>query len=173
MVPDAHEAFHSDVESGPGSPSGIPKRTKSLMQRIRKMRDSPNVPLGYDDEIPTSPTRTDQHQSTPRLTHRPQNSFLGRFAGGNGVITDRRGNIKENASPVLDNSESYVYIDEPRREKQLPATPYAPATVRTPSGEGRHVDYDGRPGSPPGSGPGLGRKTSLLKKVKDVVRGPK
>lgn len=163
MVP---EAYLSDVESGPGSPSGAPKRTKSLMQRIRKMRDSPNVPLGYDDENPTSPTAPDHHH---RPTHRPQNSFLGRFAGGNAVNVDRRGNI---ISPVLDNSETYVYIDDPRKDKQLPATPYAPANVRTPSGEDRHADYEITPGSP-GSGPGLGRKTSLLKKVKDVVRGPK
>lgn len=173
MVPEAHDAHQSDVESGPGSPSGAPKRTKSLIQRIRKMRDSPNVPVGHDDgEKPPSPTPADQYQSATRLTHRPQNSFLGRFAGGNGISTDRRGNLKENTSPTSDNSETYVYIDDPRKEKQLPATPYAPVTARTPSGEDRYADYDGTPRSP-GSGAGLGRKTSLLKKVKDVVRGPK
>ncbi|KAG9314311.1 hypothetical protein JVU11DRAFT_5100 [Chiua virens] len=169
MVPEAHEAHQSDVDSGPGSPSGAPKRTKSLMQRIRKMRDSPNVPVGYDDVgKPPSPTVPDQYQSGARPTHRSQNSFLGRFAGN----TDRRGNMKENMSPMSDNSETYVYIDDPRKEKQLPAPPHAPATSRTPSGEDRYADYDGMPGSP-GSGAGLGRKTSLLKKVKDAVRGPK
>ena len=173
MVPDTHEGPQSDAEIGPGSPSGAPKRTKSLMQRIRKMRDSPNVPLVYDDvEKPPSPTPADQHQHPTRLTHRSQNSFLGRFAGGNGAGTDRRGNLKENTSPMSDNSESYVYIDDPRKEKQLPATPQAPVTTRTPSGEDRYADYDGAPGSP-GSGAALGRKTSLLKKVKDAVRGPK
>lgn len=79
--------------------------------------------------------------------------------------------MKEN-TPLSDNSEAYVYIDDPRREKQLPATPYAPATTRTPSGEDKYGYFDGTPGSP-GSGGGLGRKTSLLKKVKDAVRGPK
>lgn len=167
MVPEAHDPHLSDVESGPGSPSGVPKRTKSLMQRIRKMRDSPNVPVGYDDENPPSPTSADQYQPATRLTHRPQHSFLGRFAG-NAINTDRRGNT----SPMLDNAETYVYIDDPRKEKQLPATPTASAAVRVPSGEDRHADYDGAPGSP-GSGAGLGRKTSLLKKVKDAVRGPK
>ena len=170
MVPEAHD-HQSDVETGPGSPSasGLPKRTKSLMQRIRKMRDSPNVPVGYDDENPPSPTSPDQYQHATRLTHRPQNSFLGRFAGGNAIDTDRRGNT----SPVIDNSETYVYIDDPRKEKQLPATPNAPATARTPSGEDRYADYDGIiPGSP-GAGPGLGRKTSLLKKVRGVVKGSK
>ena len=168
IVPDVHDAHQSDVESGPGSPSGVPKRTKSLMQRIRKMRDSPNVPLGYDDENPPSPTPPDQYRSPARPTHRPQNSFLGRFAGGNGTNTDRRGNMKDNTSPMTDNPETYVYIDDPRRDKQLPATPYAPGIARTSSGEDRRADYDGTPGSP-----GLGRKTSLLRKVKGVVRGPK
>lgn len=172
MVPEARDPHQSDVETGPGSPSGVPKRTKSLMQRIRKMRDSPNIPLGYDDENPPSPTPADQYRSAGRPTHRPQNSFLGRFAGGNGINTDRRGNMKDNTSPVTDNPETYVYIDDPRRDKQLPATPYAPAIARTSSGEDRRADYDGTPGSP-GSGAGLGRKTSLLRKVKDVVRGPK
>jgi hypothetical protein len=166
MVP---EAFHSDVESGAGSPSAAPKRTRSLMQRIRKMRDSPNVPVGYDDrEKPSSPTSPDH----PRPTHRSQNSFLGLFAGGNNAIGERRGNSKENTSPILDNSDAYVYIDDPRREKQLPATPLSPATTRSPSAEDKHGYFDGTPGSP-GSGGGLGRRTSLLKKVKDVVRGPK
>lgn len=169
MVPEVQ----SDVDSGPGSPSGVPKRTKSLMQRIRKMRDSPNVPVGYDDiEKPPSPNAAEQHQPATRLTHRSQNSFLGRFAGGNATNTDRRGNMKENMSPMSDHSETYVYIDDPRKEKQLPATPNAPATARTPSGEDRYADHEGTPGSP-GSGAVLGRKTSLLKKVKDVVRGPK
>ncbi|KIK82303.1 hypothetical protein PAXRUDRAFT_832283 [Paxillus rubicundulus Ve08.2h10] len=169
LVPEAH---HSDVESGPGSPSGVPKRTKSLMQRIRKMRDSPNVPVGYDNgEKPPSPSMADHYQPVPRPTHRSQNSFLGRFAGGNGPSGDRRGNTKENTSPTPDDSETYVYIDDPRREKRLPATPYAQATDRTPSGEDKGYP-EGTPGSP-GSGGGLGRKTSLLKKVKDVVRGPK
>jgi len=137
------------------------------------MRDSPNVPLGHDDiEKPPSPNAADQIPPATRLTHRPQNSFLGRFAGGNGTSTDRRGNMKENMSPMSDNSETYVYIDDPRKEKQLPATPHVPAAARSPSGEDRYADYDGTPRSP-GSGAALGRKTSLLKKVKDVVRGPK
>ncbi|KAH0838256.1 hypothetical protein J3R83DRAFT_6512 [Lanmaoa asiatica] len=146
---DVRQPQARDRDLGPDPPQEYPKRTKSLMQRIRKMRDSPNVPVGYDEAVePTSPTSADQYQSAGRPTHRSQNSFLGRFAGGNGTSTDRRGNLKENMSPLSDNSESYVYIDDPRREKQLPATPYAPATARTPSGEERYADYDGTPGSP-------------------------
>lgn len=159
LVPEAQNA---DYDSGPGSPSGVPKRTKSLMQRIRKMRDSPNVPMGYEDGLePSSPTVETPRASRP--THRPQNSFLGRFSNG------PHGASRPHTSPPSD--EAYVYVDDPRRDKRLPATPYAPATTRTPSGEDKYGYFDGAPSSP-GSG-GLGRKASLLKKVKDVVRGPK
>ncbi|KAH7913016.1 hypothetical protein BJ138DRAFT_1171582 [Hygrophoropsis aurantiaca] len=172
LVPEAQYIDTDGVQLSPALP-GAPKRTKSLMQRIRKMRDAPNVPVGYDEGIePSSPVSPDGQYSSTRPTHRPQNSFLGRF--GNGATgAGGRGNLKENTSPISDNSEAYVYVDEPRREKRLPATPYAPGTTRTPSGEdGRNGYFDGTPGSPGGGG-GLGRKTSLLKKVKDAVRGPK
>ena len=41
----------NDVDAAPPSPpsagyDGTPRRNKSIMQRIRKMRDSPNVPVG-------------------------------------------------------------------------------------------------------------------------------
>ncbi|KAL4069666.1 hypothetical protein V8B97DRAFT_606066 [Scleroderma yunnanense] len=172
MVP-GPEAYHSDIEGGPVSPSGQPKRTKSLMQRFRRLRENPGIPA---DDRPTdrlpSPTQRD-YQSGTRPTHRSQNSFLGRLGGSsgyNGEHVDRRGYTKENTSPMSEASEAYVYIDDPRREKRLPATPHALATTRTSSGEDRYGYNDATPGSP---GPGLGRKTSLLKKVKDVVRGPK
>lgn len=160
------ESYHSDVECGPTSPSGQPKRNKSLMQRFRKLRENPNVPV----DGPPSPTSRD-YPGGARPTHRSQNSFLGRLSGGNGYNgehVDRRGYIKENTSPMSDGPESYVYIDDPRREKRLPATPHASTTTRTFSGNDRYGYVDATPG-----GPGLGRKTSLLKKVKDVVRGPK
>ena len=76
----------------------------------------------------------------------------------------------ENTLPISDAPESYVYIDDSQREKHLPVTPYASAMAHPSSGEGRHGHVDTTPGSP---GPGLGQKTSPLKKVKDVVRGPK
>lgn len=152
LVPEAH---NTDYDSAPGSPSAAPKRTKSLMQRIRGMRDSPNVPVDFHEgDEPPSPN-AEMYQPPPRPTHRSHNSFLGRFANGtNGV------------RPASD--ETYVYVDDARREKRLPATP---GTTRTPSHEDKRGYFDGTPTSP-GSG-GLGRKTSLLKKVKGVVRGPK
>lgn len=158
------EAQSTDYDSAPGSPtlSGVPKRTKSLMQRIRKMRDSPNVPMGFDESIEPPSPNPDPYQPS-RPTHRSQNSFLGRFSNG------ANGAGRPNTSPPSD--EAYVYVDDPRRDKRLPATPYAPAPTRTPSAEDRRGYFDGAPNSPPLGG--LGRKTSLLKKVKDVVRGPK
>jgi hypothetical protein len=155
LVPEAHI---TDYDSAPGSPTGAPKRTKSLMQRIRRMRDAPNVPVGYDEGFEPPSPNADMHAPPSRPTHRSHNSFLGRF--GNGTSGVR---------PVSD--ETYVYVDDPRREKRLPAPPYTSATTRTPSREDKRGYFDGTPQSP-GTG-GLGRKTSLLKKVKEVVRGPK
>lgn len=149
--------------TGPSSP-GAPKRTKSLMQRIRKMRDSPMVPPLYDDQVgiaehddspPSSAENAGgaQGQYAPqRPTHRSQNSFLGRFGGG------PRG-PKDLPSP---SEEAFVYVEEPpsgRREKSLPRPPTSPQDP------GSDTYFDGANG-------GLGRKTSLLRKVKGVVKGP-
>jgi len=103
----------------PGSGGANLSRNKSLMQRIRKMRDSPNVPVGFDErDEPTD----------------------GRFTrGGRG-----------STSPV----EQYTYIND--RAKELPPTPVSP----------RDGYFDGAASSPPA---GLGRKTSILKRVKGVV----
>lgn len=166
------EAYHSDAEGGMISPSGQPKRTKSLMQRFRKLRENPNIPADGPVADPPSPTGRDP-QGTTRPTHRSQNSFLGRLAPGSGERNDRRGYTNENTSPLSDASEAFVYVDDPRREKRLPATPRTPTANRPSSGEDRYGYFDATPGSPGNGGANLGRKTSLLKKVKDVVRGPK
>ncbi|KAI6031700.1 Pal1 cell morphology protein-domain-containing protein [Pisolithus microcarpus] len=165
------EAYHSDAEGGQVSPSGQPKRTKSLMQRFRKLRENPNIPADGQFTDPPSPTR--DIQATARPTHRSQNSFLGRLAQGSGERSDRRGYTKENTSPISDGSEAFVYIDDPRREKRLPATPHTPTATRPPSGEERYGYFDATSTSPGYGGANLGRRASLLKKVKDVVRGPK
>lgn len=79
FVPDAG----ADLDSGPqvspplGSLNSAPKRNKSLMQRIRKMRDSPNVPVGNYDGAPVPPSPTTPEGGTSRPTHRMQNSYLG------------------------------------------------------------------------------------------------
>ncbi|KAH9004377.1 Pal1 cell morphology protein-domain-containing protein [Lactarius hatsudake] len=110
-------------QPSPGSGGANLGRNKSLMQRIRKMRDSPNVPVGFDErDAPTD----------------------GRFT--------RSG--RGDTSPV----EPYVYIED--RAKELPPTPSSP-------GVGGYFDGANTPGG------GLGRKVSLMKRVRGVVRGGK
>ena len=136
--------------SPPSSPKFPPKRSKSLMQRIRKMRDSPNVPVGPDyDEPPLSPSSpTDAY--SPRPTHRSQNSFLGRISGA----------PRANQQPVVE-EEPYVFI-VPQTDKELPGLPFARGEDTPPE-----TQMDATSSSP------LGRKTSIMKKVGRVVRGAK
>ncbi|KAF8632544.1 hypothetical protein AX15_001759 [Amanita polypyramis BW_CC] len=148
FVPDPVD-MHNDGLISPGTP----KRSKSLMQRIRKMRDTPNVPAG-SDSLPSSPmSPTD----VSRPTHRSQNSFLGRFGGGS----------KPNTSnpPGPDKLEPYVYIDA--YNKQLPATP-GPSNPESALDAAPALTYSDSNGP---SGSGLGRKTSIMQKVGRVVRG--
>jgi hypothetical protein len=121
------EIYPSQPSPGsPGSPGANLGRNKSIMQRIRRMRDSPNIPVGFDERMDT-PT-------------------YDRFnRGGRGDTSP--------TSPV----EPYVYVED--RFKELPPTPDS-AVYRYPDG----------PSSP---GAGLGRTTSILKKVRGVVRGGK
>ncbi|KAF5375254.1 hypothetical protein D9758_000347 [Tetrapyrgos nigripes] len=135
------------------SPTGNgPKRSKSLMHRIRKMRDSPNVPVGndYDD-------RAQSQAVTPRgerPTHKSNNSFLGRLGSPKPETTN----------------EPFVFIDNTSKEKDkdLPAPPMDSASPReNSSSSGSYFDINGGTGA----SPGLGRKTSLIKKVGRVVRG--
>ncbi|KAI9462492.1 hypothetical protein BJY52DRAFT_1257264 [Lactarius psammicola] len=136
-----------ELNSPQPSPGGANLgRNKSLMQRIRKMRDSPNVPVGFDErDAPTdgAPSPTSSTESHRRPAHRYRDSLLGRFT--------RSG--RGDTSPV----EPYIYIDD--RAKELPATPTSPV--------GGYFDSANTPGG------GLGRKASLLKRVKGVVRGGK
>ncbi|ETW87419.1 hypothetical protein HETIRDRAFT_407073 [Heterobasidion irregulare TC 32-1] len=158
-----NDAYPSSPPLSAVSP-GI-KRNKSLMQRIRKMRDSPNVPVGFDDlgtpasgngeQSPTSSNESAGGAQYSRPTHRTQNSLLGRLGGRPG---------RENVSP---SAEAYVYVEDPKM-KELPVTPGSPH----PNHDRGY--FDGQPASAPGASPaGLGRKTSLLKKVKGVVKGAK
>jgi hypothetical protein len=142
-------------ESPQPTATGFPKRSKSLMQRIRKMRDAPNVPVGpdYDQPQPPSPSSpTDVNYSrSGRPTHRSQNSFLGRFGG-----TSR---VPQSPPPVTEEwekPEPYVFIEPQTTQtnKELPVLPASPS----------YPDEDFER---------LGRKTSIMKKVGRVVRGAK
>ncbi|TFK56989.1 hypothetical protein OE88DRAFT_1722041 [Heliocybe sulcata] len=189
FVPDAAEGVAAEPpspQSATGHGTNVPKRSRSLMQRIKKMRETPNVPVGYQD-VPSadgSPTSSGENTSAPygataqRPTHRSQNSFLGRF-GGKATTkenTNPYGHTKE-ISPMSENSDNFVYVDMPEvpargstssnRDKSLPAAPLAD---RTPSGSGSGDYFDSRVGDGMSPGGSLGRKTSLLKKMRGVVR---
>ena len=144
------QPIFAEQNEPPSSPRFPPKRSKSLMQRIRKMRDSPNVPVGPDyDEPPPSPSSpTDAY--SPRPSHRSQNSFLGRFGG----------------APRVAEEDPYVFI-EPLTNKELPGLPTP--TVDVPSQSYSETQMGATSSSPDR----LARKTSIMKKVGRVVRGAK
>ncbi|KAF6766160.1 Pal1 cell morphology protein-domain-containing protein [Ephemerocybe angulata] len=148
--------------SPPANSPGFPKRSKSLMQRIRKMRDAPNVPAAPEYETPsspTSPTGAPPSEGYSRPTHKSQNSFLGRFG------------VKSNQSAPLPSqneySEPYIFIDN--QNKALPATPGTDAYSQSTAYAPRYSDR--RPSQQGDDRPQLNRKTSLLKKVGRAVRG--
>ncbi|KAF8213112.1 Pal1 cell morphology protein-domain-containing protein, partial [Mycena galopus ATCC 62051] len=150
FVPDG-AVDNGALPDSPESPGSYPKRNKSIMHRIRKMRDAPNVPVGGDDDPATDGERP---------THRSQNSFLGRFAPSNGRTANGQ------MSPASETSESYVFI-EPKKSlskddgKELPSTPAGSPPENPNSG---YFDEPEAVSSGSGGG-GLGRKTSLMKKV--------
>ena len=138
-------------ESPPSASTAFPKRSKSLIHRIRKMRDAPNVPVGPDYDQPPSPSSPTEAYSPngPRPTHRSQNSFLGRFGS-----RPQPPLAEEPEKP--EKPEPFVYVDT-RTNKELPVLP---ASTSAPEGD---IPYQGA----------VGRKTSIMKKVGRVVRGAK
>ncbi|KAL0951281.1 hypothetical protein HGRIS_007992 [Hohenbuehelia grisea] len=172
MVPDASTDIDAPMVSPPAN-GNAPKRSKSLMQRIRKMRDAPNVPVNndYSDNGATPPSpsspNTDSYSgaASARPGHRSQNSFLGRF--------NPKGHHQPQLSTPAEQQEPFVLINNANGNvpahasaKDLPATP-ATAGL-TPSAEGAGGYFE-----PALHSPGLGRKVSLMKKVRGVVKGTK
>lgn len=133
---DASPGMESGMATSPGS--GGPKRSRSLMHRIKKMREQPNVPVGYEpgpsDEDP--PSSSENQPGATRPSHRHQQSLLGKF--GNRSPT----------SPTFSGAED---------ERDLPELPTSP----------RFNEQDGYFSAPPN--PGLGRKTSIMQRVRGVV----
>ncbi|KAG8786709.1 hypothetical protein FS842_002323 [Serendipita sp. 407] len=128
------------------SPSAAPRRSKSLMQRFKKMRDAPNVPVDYDDTPSNdqSGSSSENHNgAATRPTHRTQTSVLG-----------RPGN-KSPTSPGFNG----ITSGDSAGEKALPGIPPSGASPRDELG-----GYFDR---------GLGRKTSIMQKVRGVVVGKK
>lgn len=104
--------------SSPTSPDALnfreesPRRNKSIMARIRKMRDAPNVPVTNDEETQSESGDT----PTERPTHKHQTSFLGRFRSPGTKL-----------SPTSPGAEGeIIYIDDNRdsaTDKDLPSPP--------------------------------------------------
>jgi hypothetical protein len=142
--------FLEDDRPLPSPPAG-PKRTKSLMHRIRKMRETPTVPVNADpSENPAFPAEPDNEPQEPadrneRPTHKSHPSFLGRFSASTGR--------PKGQDSSFDNPEQFVYVDKVNKARSR-AVEIA-----------QQQDYPEPPTSP-----GLGRRTSLLQKVGLVRR---
>jgi len=152
------------VSVEPGSPGA--KRSRSLMQRIRKMRETPNVPvatqLDSSDSTPTGGATPDGKHARP--THRPNQSFLGRFSKSPNTPTFDNPPI----SPFSD--KSAVSVDENGKEKQLPRLPGdSPITPGGASGGEGYFDQQGG-SSDTSPGAGISRRTSLMRKVVNGVK---
>ncbi|KZO98398.1 hypothetical protein CALVIDRAFT_44890 [Calocera viscosa TUFC12733] len=212
-----------DKAYSPISPTAYPgtspprfKRTKSLMQRIRTMRDNPNVPVGAPDPDgvdPVSPFDV-QYSASPSLDE-PRPILYGADREGmqNSYSTasfererENRSNGKKSgmslfnrlarsprqrdisASPPVSPTEEnggFVLIQSPRERPRHKALPSLPPDIRSPPVSGskgyeKESYFDGAypsasNGVPPGSpmtpgGHQLGRKRSLLSKMKGVTR---
>lgn len=148
------ESSEGEQTGSPPASPGFPKRSKSLMQRIRKMRDAPNVPAAPEYETPPSPNLPSGAQAPDgysRPTHKSQNSFLGRFG------------VKSNQSAPLYSSneepEPYVYINNQNtsnQDKALPPPPPGHPVVQSLQNQGRSQ---------------MSRRPSLIKRVGNAVRG--
>jgi hypothetical protein len=127
-----------------------PTRTKSLIQRIKKMRDNPNVPLNAPAEI----READEYDD-------------GRFGSKGGSRSGTGGGNATTTLPSIDSrtpDDQFVVV-----EAEAP-TPPAKDTPISPQRE--YFDRLPLPttAATPTS-PGLGRKQSMMKKIKGVVAG--
>jgi len=171
FVPEPEEDISIPVSPVSGSPGAGMKRSRSLMHRIRKMRETPNVPVNHAD-APADEYASPPSPGAARPTHRSQNSFLGRF----GRVANGNGNGREyTGSPTADN-EPYVYVDV-HKDKQLPKPPLGSSGASSENGVDGYFDPNhgsaGESHGGGGGGGGLGRRRSLLQKVGKVVKGQK
>ncbi|KAF9786995.1 Pal1 cell morphology protein-domain-containing protein [Thelephora terrestris] len=149
FVPGADAEFipHSEPSPplSPGNGAGM-KRSRSLMQRFRRMRENPNMPMNNGDDV----QNTYESGGSGRPNHKSQNSFAGRLVGG--AIKEQLPSPRE---------EDTYDADETAKYKNLPRLP---EIDRTDSGEAGYFEQQGD---------GLGRKMSLIQRVGEVVRGRK
>ena len=158
FVPGADAEFIAPAEPSPplspGSGAGM-KRSKSLIQRIRKMRETPNMPVHNEESDGVQ--NTYESGGSRRPTHKSQNSFADRPAG--------RG-TREQLPPPQEN-DAYV-PSEATKNKNLPRPP---RTNSAGSGEKGYFEQTDVVEQLPANG--LGRRRSLMQRVGGVVRGRK
>ncbi|KZV77461.1 hypothetical protein PENSPDRAFT_660192 [Peniophora sp. CONT] len=138
--------------AAPSSPNGGAGlgRNKSLMQRIRKMRDAPNVPVG----APGGPTAAfDEPERGASLGGRPRERSKPAQYGRSQSQT--RG-------PGPTSPDSFVYVDDPKM-KELPV---APADLSPRSGHSEEGYFSS---ATTGGGGGVGRKGSIMRRMRGVV----
>jgi hypothetical protein len=156
FVPGADAEFVAPAEPSPplspGSGAGM-KRSKSLLQRIRRMRENPNMPVGGGDN--NGVQNTYESGGSGRPNHKSQNSFAGRLVGEG---------IKEQL-PSPQEEDMYVPA-ETTQTKDLPRLPNANSSNSGEKGYFEQTD-EYLPAT------GLSRKRSLMQRVGGVVKGRK
>ena len=157
FAPNPEEEIFASEPSPPPSPgdgAGM-KRSRSLMQRIRKMRENPNMPVDNGDI--NGVQNTYESGGSGRPTHKSQNSFAGRLVGGG---------FKEQLPPPQEND---MYVPaEAAQNKDLPRPPKINSVD---SGEKGYFEQTDFIEQPPATG--FGGKRSLMQRVGGVVRGRK
>ena len=134
-----------------GNETGM-KRSKSLIQRIRKMRETPNMPVNNGDV--NGVQNTYESGGSGRPTHKSQNSFAGRLAGGG---------FREQLPPP---QESDMYVPAERAvNKDLPRPPNINRANSGEKGYFEQIRFAEQPD--------LGRKRSLMQRVGVAVMGRK
>ena len=156
-------APHPDEEIVPPEPSPPPspgndagmKRSRSLMQRIRRMRENPNMPV--DDGDANGAQNTYESGGSGRPTHKSQNSFAGRLVGGG---------FRDQLPPPREDD---MYVPaEATKNKDLPRPPRINSVGSGEKGYFEQADVVEQPSTTV-----AGRKLSLMQRVGGVVRGRK
>jgi len=155
FVPEVDPDFIAPEPSPPLGEGGAGmKRSRSLMQRIRRMRESPNMPVNSGD---SAVQNTYESGGSGRPTHKSQNSFAGRLVGGG---------FREQLPPP---HEGDMYVPaEGAKDKDLPRPPKINSVN---SGEKGYFEQTDVTEQSPATG--LGRKRSLMQRVGGAVKGRK
>ena len=157
FAPGIEAEFAGPEPSPPLSPGGGAgmKRSRSLMQRIRRMRENPNIPVGNGDG--SGVQNTYESGGSGRPNHKSQHSFAGRLAGAG---------VREQLPSPLE-EETYAPT-EATKHKELPHLPQTDSANPVDAGYFEQQTYVEQ--SPPA---GAGKKLNWIQRVGGVVGGRK